>query len=141
MPYFLKHGLGLALALALSSGAHAAIDDCHTDHAGFRTTMSGNWFDTGGLESFGLSVPLGAAGTWFMRDTDHPVVYGTLIGSVPGFAKQVFDGTCRSDAFKYKEVVASAIGALTGAWLTHWAIDYSRDRRGTTVGLDYTKPF
>lgn len=141
MPHFLKSGFGLALALAMSPGAYAAIDDCHTDHAGFRTTMAGSWTSTGSLEEFGLSVPLGAFSTWLMRDTDHPVAYGALIGTVPGFAKQVFDGTCRSDAFKYKEVVAGAVGALTGAWLTHWAIEYDRDRHGTTIGVDYSKPF
>lgn len=141
MSHLLKHSLGLALAFGLSCSAHAAIDDCHTGRGGFRTTMVGSWTQTGSLEEFGLSVPIGAFGGWLMRDTAHPVIYGTLIGSVPGIAKQVFDGTCRGDAFKYKEVVAGVVGALTGAWFTHWAVDYNRGPHGTTVGINYKDSF
>jgi putative lipoprotein len=141
MPHFLKHSLGLALALALSSGVHAAIDDCHTSRGGFRTTVNGSWTSSGSLEEFSLSVPFGALGGWLMRDTAHPVVYGTLIGSVPGFAKQVFDGTCRGDAFKYKDFASGVVGALTGALLTHWVIDYNRGPHGTTVGVNYKNAF
>lgn len=130
----------LALTVAFSSAAQAGID-CSTTHGGFRTTSSDNWFGTDKLEHFGVSVPFGAIGGWLTRDTDHPVIYGALIGTVPGLAKETLDGTCRSDGFSYKDLFADALGAITGAWLAHWALMYERGPRQTTVGLRFDDTF
>jgi VanZ family protein len=88
-----------------------------------------------------VSAPFGALGAYLARDTEHPVVYGTLIGTVPGLAKEVFDGTCPTDGFSYKDLTADVIGALLGASLTHWALVYHRDSKSTTVGLSYSDRF
>ncbi|RQH07981.1 hypothetical protein [Paraburkholderia dinghuensis] len=140
MPRLLKQSLGLALALALSSTAHASYD-CNTSHGGFRTTTSDSWTGTDKLEHFAVSLPFGAFGGWITRDTDHPVVYGTMIGTVPGLAKEIYDGTCRGNGFSYKDLFADAVGALTDAWAMHWAVAYNRDKRGTMVGLGYHDSF
>jgi putative lipoprotein len=130
----------LALMLAASSAAHAGLD-CSGSHGGWQWQTSDSWTGTDKLGHFAVSAPFGALGGYLMRDTAHPIVYGTLIGTVPGLAKEVIDGTCRTDGFSYKDLAADALGALTGAALTHWAITYRRNAHGTTVGLAYTNRF
>ena len=130
----------LALLLAASPAAHAAFD-CSGTHSGWRLQTSDSWTGTDKLEHFAVSAPFGALGAYVMRDTQHPIVYGTLIGTVPGFAKEMIDGTCTTDGFSYKDLAADVLGALTGAALTHWAITYHRNARGTTVGLAYSNRF
>ncbi len=140
IPTFFKHSVCCAVALTLHGAAHAGVD-CSSTHGGFRFNTSDAWTGTDKLEHFAVSAPFGALGGWLMRDSDHPVVYGTLIGSVPGLAKEVLDGTCRSDGFSYKDLFADALGALTGAWLAHWALMYERTPHQTTVGLRYNDAF
>lgn len=86
-------------------------------------------------------MPFGALGAYMTRDTQHPIVYGTLIGTLPGLAKEVIDGTCSTDGFSYKDLAADALGSLTGAALTHWAILYRRNAHSTTIGLAYRNSF
>lgn len=135
-----NRGLGAAVLLMASVTAHAGID-CSGSHGGFRFMSSDSWTGTDKLEHFGVSAPFGALGGWLMRDTDHPVIYGTLIGTIPGLAKETLDGTCRTDGFSPKDLFADALGALTGAWLAHWALMYSRDSRNKTFGLQYDNVF
>ena len=135
-----NRGLGAAVLLMASVTAHAGID-CSGSHGGFRFMSSDSWTGTDKLEHFGVSTPFGALGGWLMRDTDHPVIYGTLIGTIPGLAKETLDGTCRTDGFSPKDLFADALGALTGAWLAHWALMYSRDSRNKTFGLQYDNVF
>ncbi|MFD1556301.1 hypothetical protein ACFSHT_11795 [Paraburkholderia silviterrae] len=135
-----NRGLCAAVLLVASAAAHAGID-CSGSRGGFRFMTSDSWVDTDKLEHFGASVPFGALGGWLTRDTDHPIIYGTLIGTVPGLAKQTFDGTCRTDGFSYKDLFADTFGALTGAWLAHWALIYSREPRSRTIGLQYDNTF
>jgi uncharacterized protein YfiM (DUF2279 family) len=130
----------LALMLAASSAAHAGLD-CSGSRGGWRVQSSDSWTGSDKLKHFAVSAPFGALGAYLERDTQHPVAYGTLIGTVPGLAKEVFDGTCRTDGFSYKDLEADALGALTGAALTHWAIMYQRTARGTTLGLAYRNRF
>jgi uncharacterized protein YfiM (DUF2279 family) len=130
----------LALMLTASTAAHAAFE-CSGTHSGWRLQTSDSWTGTDKLEHFAVSAPFGALGAYMARDTQHPILYGTLIGSVPGFAKEMIDGTCNTDGFSYKDLAADALGALTGAALTHWAITYHRNARSTTVGLAYTNHF
>ncbi|SAK49088.1 lipoprotein [Caballeronia hypogeia] len=102
---------------------------------------SDSWTGSDKLAHFAASTPFGALGAYFTRDTAHPVVYGTLIGTAPGLAKEIFDGTCPSAGFSYKDLTADVLGALVGASLAHWAITYHRDSRGTLVGLAYSDRF
>ncbi|WP_109483398.1 hypothetical protein [Paraburkholderia sp. C35] len=130
----------LALMLAASTAAHAGFD-CSGSHGGWRLQTSDSWTGTDKLEHFAVSAPFGALGAYLMRDTEHPIVYGTLIGTLPGFAKEMIDGTCRTDGFSYKDLAADTLGALTGAALTHWMITYNRTPHGTTIGLAYRNRF
>ncbi|WP_321816475.1 MULTISPECIES: hypothetical protein [unclassified Paraburkholderia] len=135
-----KGGLCAALLLMASATAHASFD-CNGSHGGFRVQTNDRWTGTDKLEHFGVSAPFGAIGGWLMRDTDHPVIYGTLFGTVPGLVKETIDGTCRTDGFSYKDLFADALGALTGAWLTHWAVMYSGGSHGKTIGVRYDNTF
>jgi uncharacterized protein YfiM (DUF2279 family) len=99
------------------------------------------WFGRDKLEHFAVSVPFGGLGAWLARDSAHPVMYGALLGTVPGLVKEGIDGTCRSDGFSYKDLAADFVGSLTGALFTHWAISYHRSSRGHEVGVAYTNRF
>jgi VanZ family protein len=100
-----------------------------------------SWTGTDKLEHFAVSAPFGTLGAYLARDTQHPVAYGTLICTAPGLVKEVNDGTCPTSGFSYMDLTADALGALTGALLTHWAILYQCNSRGTTMGLAYTDRF
>lgn len=130
----------LVMALAASTAAHAGFD-CSQSRSGWRVQNSDSWTGTDKLEHFAVSAPFGALGAYLMRDTEHPVIYGTLIGTVPGLMKETFDGTCPTDGFSYKDLTADAVGALTGALLSNWAITWSRSAHGTTIGLAYHNRF
>jgi uncharacterized protein YfiM (DUF2279 family) len=134
------HGISLAIMLAASAAAHADVD-CDGGRGGYRFQTSDGWFQSDKLKHFAVSAPFGALGAYLTRDTEHPVIYGTLIGTVPGLIKEGIDGTCRSSGFSYKDLVADLAGALSGALLTNWAITLSRDTRGHTVAISYTNRF
>jgi putative lipoprotein len=130
----------LALTLTASSIAHAAFD-CSGSHGGWRTQTSDSWTGSDKLEHVSVSAGFGALGAYATRDTDHPVIYGSLLGTAPGLLKETIDGTCRSDGFSYKDLAADALGAVVGASLTHWAIMYQRDAHNMTIGLRYSNRF
>lgn len=135
-----KRGVCLALLGLASAAAHASLD-CSGSHGGFRFQNGDSWAGSDKLEHAAVSAPFGAIGGWLMRDTDHPVIYGTLIGTAPGLLKETLDGTCRTDGFSYKDLFADAIGALTGAWLAHWAVTYTHGSKARTFGLRYNDVF
>lgn len=139
MMYIAKRLIFVVLLSIFSAAAHADLE-CSATRSGFRLE-SDSWTGTDKLEHFGVSVPFGAAGGWLTRDTDHPVIYGTLIGTVPGLALQILDGTCPTGGFSYKDLFADALGALTGAWLAHWAVTYARGSHSQTFGLRYDNVF
>ncbi|CAB3635908.1 hypothetical protein [Paraburkholderia rhynchosiae] len=135
-----RHGICVALMLAASTAAYADVD-CGGGRGGFRMQTSDGWFQSDKAKHFAASAPFGALGAYLARDTAHPVIYGTLIGTIPGLIKEGIDGTCRSSGFSYKDLVADAAGALTGALLGNWAITYSRGSRGQSVGIAYSGRF
>lgn len=135
-----KSSLCAALLLMASTAAHAEFD-CSSSHGGFRVQTSDSWVGRDKLEHFGVSLPFGALGGWLMRDTDHPVIYGGLLGTVPALMKETLDGTCRTDGFSYKDLFADALGAFSGAWIAHWALTYSSSIHGKTVGVRYDDTF
>ena len=135
-----RHGIALAMLLAASTAAHAGVD-CDGGRGGYRFQTSDGWFQSDKLKHFAVSAPFGALGAYLTRDTEHPVIYGTLIGTIPGLIKEGIDGTCRSSGFSYKDLAADIAGALSGALLTHWAISLSRDARGHTVAISYRGRF
>src|SRR5689334_292113 len=100
----------LALLAAACPVAHAGWD-CSTSRSGWRMQTSDSWTGSDKLEHIAVSAPFGALGAYLTRDTAHPVVYGTLIGTTPGLAKEIFDGTCPSSGFSYKDLTADVLGA------------------------------
>ncbi|MBW9105684.1 hypothetical protein [Paraburkholderia phenoliruptrix] len=135
-----RHGICVALMLAASTAVHADVD-CGGGRGGYRMQTSDGWFHSDKLKHFAVSVPFGALGAYLARDTAHPVIYGTLIGTLPGLIKEGIDGTCRSSGFSYKDLAVDVVGALTGALLGNWAITYSRSSRGQAVGVAYSTRF
>jgi putative lipoprotein len=134
-------GVWVAMLLATSPAANAGFD-CNTSHGGFRLQTSDAWFGADKAEHFGVSLPFGSIGAYLARDSEHPVIYGTLIGSVPGLIKEGIDGTCRSDGFSYKDLTADVVGAFMGAVLAGWAITYERNNaHSRTIGIAYTTRF
>src|ERR1700742_4015647 len=99
------HGISLAIMLAASAAAHADVD-CDGGRGGYRLQTSDGWFQSDKLEHFAVSAPFGALGAYLTRDTEHPVIYGTLIGAIPGLIKEGIDGTCRTGGFSYKDLAA-----------------------------------
>ena len=77
----IRHASVLALLLAASSAAHAGLD-CSGSRGGWRVQSSDSWTGGDKLTHFAVSAPFGALGAYLARDTQHPVVYGTLIGTV-----------------------------------------------------------
>lgn len=140
MSAYWRRGIGFALIMVTSTAVQAGVD-CSGSRGGFRLQTSDSWFGADKLEHFAVSAPFGALGAYLARDSEHPVVYGTLIGTVPGFLKEILDGTCRSSGFSYKDLTSDVAGALTGALLGNWAISYSRDARGQTIGIAYHTRF
>ncbi len=131
----------LAVMLDGSSLAHAAFD-CSESHGGWRVDSSDSWTGTDKLAHMAASAPFGALGAYVTRDTAHPVAYGTLIGTAPGFAKEVIDGTCRTDGFSLKDlsppirsVRSSARRSRTGP------IMCQRDTHSMTLGVRYSSRF
>ncbi|KMZ13017.1 hypothetical protein BHUM_00757c [Candidatus Burkholderia humilis] len=140
MKTMMKLAGAFALMLTGTTLAHAGLD-CSGPRGGWRVQTSDSWTGSDKLTHMAVSAPFGALGADVMRDTNHPVIYGTLLGTALGFAKEVFDGTCRSSGFSYKDLAADAVGSLIGASLTHWAIMYQRNQHGMTVGLRYSTDF
>ncbi|MCG5073656.1 hypothetical protein [Paraburkholderia tagetis] len=118
-----NHGLCatalLASLLIASTAAHADLQ-CSGTRGGFRFE-SDSWGSTDKLEHFAVSAPFGAFGGWL--------------------ALEVLNGTCPTGGFSYKDLFADALGALAGAWLSHWAVTYSRDSHSKTFGLQYNNTF
>lgn len=136
----MKQAGALALTLTASSLAHAGLD-CGGSRGGWRMQTSDSWTGSDKLAHMAVSAPFGALGGYLTRDSEHPIVYGTLIGTGPGLVKEIVDGTCRTDGFSYKDLAADALGAWIGASVTHWAITYQRSPHGMTVRLSYRDRF
>ncbi len=85
-----KQAGALALTMTACTVAHAGFD-CSGSHGGWRIQTSDNWTGTDKLEHFAVSATFGALGAYLARDTEHPVIYGTLIGSTPGLVDCVID--------------------------------------------------
>jgi putative lipoprotein len=132
----------IVLSIALFSLSFSCFAwDCSSSRHGFRTTTSDSWTGTDKLEHFGVSVPFGAIGSYLSKDTEHPIIYGSMIGLVPGLAKEVFDGTCESNGFSYKDLTFDLLGSITGAVLGNVAITYYRNSHESNVGIIYRKNF
>jgi putative lipoprotein len=77
---------------------------------------------------FGLSAIFGAAGESFVHyhtqsGTAERIVYGTLLGSLPGLAKELSDGSQGDDSFSGSDMAANVAGALVGSVIANLVND------------------
>ena len=75
--------------------------------------------DNQGLH-FGLSAIFGAAGESFVHyktqsGTAKRIIYGTALGSLPGLAKEVIDGSKEDNHFSGEDMAANVAGAFVGS--------------------------
>ncbi|MBI4757171.1 MAG: hypothetical protein HY778_17510 [Betaproteobacteria bacterium] len=102
----MKHKTALALTLAatlLASAAHAE-----------------DWSGRDKVLHFGVSIPLGVAGAVIAQEVapaQNRVLLGTLIGSTPALAKELYDSRSGGSGFSGKDLAVSVAGAALGAWL------------------------
>lgn len=101
------------------------------------------WKGQDKIKHFSVSVPLGAIGAYITRDSRNPVLYGALIGSMPGLVKEVIDG-CRSGGtgFSSHDMAYNFLGALVGAKLGNYTIGYYKSPTGSDgVAISYSSRF
>jgi len=96
---------------------------------------------------FGLSTILGGAAESYLHYETHlgspeRILYGTLIGSIPGLAKEVMDSSQEGNHFSGSEMAVDVAGAFVGAVIANFVnskiqINVDSHRRKVTVSLLY----
>jgi len=74
---------------------------------------------------FGVSTILGAAGETIIHHktkmgTAERIGYGTVLGSLPGLAKEIIDSTKKDNHFSGKDMAANVAGAFVGSVIANW---------------------
>ena len=69
---------------------------------------------------FGISVIFGAAGESYVHyktqsGTAERIMYGTVLGSLPGFAKELIDSSNKDNHFSGSDMAANVAGAFVGS--------------------------
>jgi VanZ family protein len=96
---------------------------------------------------FGLSSIFGGAAESCLHYKTHVgsterILYGTLIGSLPGLAKEVIDSSNEDNHFSGSDMVADVAGAFVGAVIANFVnnkiqINVDSQRKKVTVTLLY----
>jgi uncharacterized protein YfiM (DUF2279 family) len=113
--------LPLVLALGICSPAMADI-------------RQDSWVGMDKANHFGVSAQLGMFGAALAgrsADTTDQILYGTLIGSLPGLVKEIYDigrpGATASVKDMAWNILGAAAGAMTSKWFSVTPLTY-RDR-------------
>lgn len=74
---------------------------------------------------FGVSTILGAAGETIIHHKTkmgaaERIGYGTVLGSLPGLAKEIIDSTKNDNHFSGKDMAANVAGAFVGSVIANW---------------------
>jgi hypothetical protein len=95
----------------------------------------------------GLSTVFGAAGESYLHyktnlGTSERIVYGTIIGIVPGFAKEVIDSTQEDNSFSGTQMAVNVLGALVGSVIANAInnniqLNIEKNRKRVMVSLLY----
>jgi hypothetical protein len=95
----------------------------------------------------GLSAIFGAAGESYLHyktnlGTAERIVYGTIIGSVPGFTKELVDSTQGDNSFNGEQMAANVLGALVGSVIANAVnnkiqLNIEQNRQRVMVSLLY----
>ncbi len=96
---------------------------------------------------FGLSAIFGAAGESILHyktelGTAKRIIYGTIIGSVPGLAKEIVDSTEEDNHFSGKQMAQNVAGALFGSVIANFInnkiqIKIENQKRKTMLSISY----
>ena len=99
------------------------------------------------IEHFGASLFLGAASeSYFHYQTKlggiERILYGTIVGSVPGFIKEVYDSGEDRNHFSGRQMAADVAGAFVGAVIANFInnkvqIKIEKNKKKTTISLSY----
>lgn len=99
---------------------------------------------------FGVSSLFGAAGEsyfhYYVPDVGSAerVVLGTVSGSVPGLAKELFDGSVGKTGFSGKDMTANIAGAFAGSLISNFVngkIRFGLEHNGTRTKVSIGLPF
>ena len=101
------------------------------------------------LLHFGISGIFGAAGESYLHSksqlqTPERIVYGTLIGIVPGILKELYDDRQKDESFDWCDMAANAGGALSGAIISNYInnkIQLDYDPKTKKAGISYKAEF
>jgi len=95
----------------------------------------------------GLSTLFGALGETVLHantdlGTTGRIVYGTIIGTVPGFAKEVIDSTHGDNYFDASTVAYDALGALIGSVIANYInnriqVGVEKRKEGAIISIGY----
>jgi hypothetical protein len=95
----------------------------------------------------GLSTIFGAASESYLHyktnaGATERVVYGTILGSVPGFAKEIVDSTQGDNSFSGSQMAVNILGALAGSLIANAVnnkiqINIEQNRKRVMVSLLY----
>jgi uncharacterized protein YfiM (DUF2279 family) len=96
---------------------------------------------------FGLSSIFGGAAESYLHYETHlgapeRILYGTLIGSIPGLAKEILDSSQEDNYFSGSETAVDVAGAFVGAVIANFVnnkiqINVDSQRKKVTVTLLY----
>jgi len=95
----------------------------------------------------GLSTVFGALGETVLHHntnlgTTGRIVYGTIIGTVPGFAKEVIDSTHHDNYFDASSVAYDALAAFIGSVVANYVnnriqVGIEKRREGAIISIGY----
>jgi uncharacterized protein YfiM (DUF2279 family) len=130
---------GRAAALAaLASGAMLVAPAAHA--------QADAWTGPDKVKHFGMSAPLGMVGS-AMVPREAPfaqrVLYGTLLGSLPGLAKELSDMGRPGATASMKDMTFNVLGAALGASLAECCLirPLGRGERIDGIGVEYRIEF
>lgn len=97
---------------------------------GFSGKAHGEAFTVDKQQHIAVSFAIAAPAAVYLRDTDHPVLYGAAVALVPGVLKEVYDAANpEKHTASIADLVADAVGAFSGALIGHGVYVFAdRDR-------------
>lgn len=89
-------------------------------------------------QHFIAGAVISAGATYFTYETEHPIIYATLVGTGAGLAKEIYDSRSGGTGFDGRDLAATAIGAYTGALIGYGVGFYVTDK---SAGITYHHSF
>lgn len=102
------------------------------------------------LKHFGVSILFGAAGESCLHystkmDGSKRVIFGTMLGTLPGLLKELIDSTEEGNRFSGGDLAADILGSFSGALLSnivnnkiHVKINLNKKRKVWIVSVSYS---